>query len=125
MILFAYSCVLFGKMNGQDSAEVDLGYEFENEEHDDQNVTENVIDDSEKSPTTETLDEIEQAPILTHVVNHEQLPSGGTYDTSTGVTWYFLPDGSRWWMQEDGSFLLDMGHENNAMPVEDTSSQIE
>ena len=99
--------------------------EFENEEHDDQNVTENEMDDSEKSPTTETLDEIEQAPILTHVVNHEQLPSGGTYDTSTGVTWYLLPDGSRWWMQEDGSFLLDMEHGNNAMPVEDTSSQIE
>ena len=99
--------------------------EFENEEHDDQNVTENEMDDSEKSPTTETLDEIEQAPILTHVVNHEQLPSGGTYDTSTGVTWYLLPDGSRWWMQEDGSFLLGMEHGNNAMPVEDTSSQIE
>ena len=99
--------------------------EFENEEHDDQNVTENEIGDSEKPSTTETLSEIEQAPILTHVVNHEQLPSGGTYDTSTGVTWYFLPDGSRWWMQEDGSFLLDMEHGNNAEPVEDTSSQIE
>lgn len=41
------------------------------------------------------------------VSNHEYLPPGGTYDTSTGVTWYLQTDGTRWWMQDDGSFSLD------------------
>ena len=98
--------------------------EFETEELDDQNVTEHQIGDSENVPTAESISEIEQAPIHTYVANHEQLPSGGTYDTSTGVTWYLLPDGQRWWMQEDGSFLLDTGQENIMEPVEDTSIQL-
>jgi hypothetical protein len=63
-----------------------------------------VLEPSEVNPETAQLP-------LTIVPNHEQLPSGGTYDTSTGVTWYILPDGSRWWMQEDGSFSLDQATE--------------
>jgi len=71
------------------------------------------------------LDQEGQNPTLTHVVNHEQLPGGGTYDTSTGVTWYFLEDGTRWWMQEDGSFFLDVDHANNLEQVEGSFSQID
>lgn len=99
--------------------------ELENEEEDEQKTLETTLDSPENPPTPENLEQNELHPVLTHVVNHEQLPSGGTYDTTTGVTWYFLPDGSRWWMQEDGSFLLDMEHTNNAEEVEGTSSQIE
>jgi hypothetical protein len=99
--------------------------EFENE--DDGVQTTSVIspDDSDKPPPTEILVQEEQTSTLTYVANHEQLPSGGTYDTSTGVTWYFLNDGSRWWMQEDGSFLLDMDHANNPEQVEGSSSQMD
>jgi len=43
---------------------------------------------------------------ITHVNSHEWLPEGGTYDSTTGTTWYMLPDGNKWWMQEDGSFVL-------------------
>ena len=99
--------------------------EFENEDDEVQTTAEIAPDDSEKPPPTEILDQEVQAPALTYVANHEQLPSGGTYDTSTGVTWYFLEDGSRWWMQEDGSFHLDMDHANNLEQVEDSSSQID
>ena len=51
-----------------------------------------------------------QEPILatqaTYVNSYEWLPEGGTYDSTTGTTWYMLPDGNKWWMQEDGSFVL-------------------
>ena len=43
---------------------------------------------------------------VTHVNSHQELPAGGTYDSSTGTTWYVLPDGNKWWMQEDQSFVL-------------------
>ena len=43
---------------------------------------------------------------ITRVTSHQELPPGGSYDSSTGTTWYILPDGSKWWMQEDESFLL-------------------
>jgi hypothetical protein len=99
--------------------------EFENEEDGDQASLETSTENSENPPDSETLKQVEQTPALTYVANHEQLPSGGTYDTSTGVTWYFLHDGSRWWMQEDGSFLLDMGPDNNTETVEVTSNQFD
>jgi subtilase family serine protease len=99
--------------------------EFENEEDGDQASLETSTENSENPPDSEILNQVEQTPALTYVANHEQLPSGGTYDTSTGVTWYFLHDGSRWWMQEDGSFLLDMGPDNNTETVEVTSNQFE
>ena len=44
---------------------------------------------------------------LQHVADHTWLPSGGAYDQSTGETVYVAPDGSRWWQQPDGSFLLE------------------
>lgn len=44
---------------------------------------------------------------LQHVADHTWLPSGGAYDQSTGKTVYVAPDGSRWWQQPDGSFLLE------------------
>ena len=59
-------------------------------------------------PESESL--VIQEPALatqaTHVNSHEWLPEGGTYDSTTGTTWYMLPDGNKWWMQEDGSFVL-------------------
>ena len=56
-----------------------------------------------------------QEPILatqaTYVNNYEWLPEGGTYDSTTGTTWYMLSDGNKWWMQEDGSFVLHQPEE--------------
>ncbi|MDP6741838.1 MAG: CARDB domain-containing protein [Candidatus Thalassarchaeaceae archaeon] len=65
-------------------------------------------EEQQKEPEGESL--VIQEPALatqaTHVNSHEWLPVGGTYDSTTGTTWYILPDGNKWWMQEDGSFVL-------------------
>ena len=39
------------------------------------------------------------------VADYTGLPSGGSYDQSTGVTLYNAPDGSQWQMLADGGFL--------------------
>jgi hypothetical protein len=67
-------------------------------------------DDEEQQIEPEGESLVIQEPALatqvTHVNSHEWLPEGGTYDSTTGTTWYMLPDGNKWWMQEDGSFVL-------------------
>ncbi|MBT4059753.1 MAG: hypothetical protein HOE69_05540 [Euryarchaeota archaeon] len=73
------------------------------------------IDEVEQDSESDT-EPIEEAPV-TSVPNHEGLPIGGEYDTSTGVTWYILPDGNRWWMEEDGSFLLYQSIEQNQVTL--------
>ena len=64
-------------------------------------------DDEEDEEDEEEEEEMEMLPEQTKVPDHSGLPPGGQYDQTTGVTWYLCPDGSRWWQDEDGSFLLD------------------
>ena len=54
----------------------------------------------------EPVVEVHEPLIVTRVESHEDLPTGGTYDQSTGVTWYFALDGGKWWLEPDGSFHL-------------------
>ena len=41
----------------------------------------------------------------TTVADYTGLPAGGQYDQSTGETIYILPDGAKWKMMADGSFI--------------------
>ena len=41
----------------------------------------------------------------TTVADYTGLPAGGQYDQSTGETIYILPDGAKWKMLADGSFI--------------------
>ncbi|MBS71595.1 MAG: hypothetical protein CMO20_01395 [Thermoplasmata archaeon] len=63
-------------------------------------------DEEDEQNSSSELIENDEVQEITHLPNHEGLPAGGEYDTSTGVTWYILPDGNKWWMQDDGSFML-------------------
>ena len=66
-------------------------------------------DDEDEDEIEEGSDVTIQEPLatqVTHVNSHQELPAGGTYDSSTGTTWYVLADGNKWWMQEDQSFVL-------------------
>ena len=67
-----------------------------------------VLEGTADQPTALQLEGTASTVEPVRVENHEGLSPGGTYDQSTGVTWYLAPDGSRWWQDDDGSFALDV-----------------